>query len=491
MTIRLITIGLCLLAATASAQVEKKVKAKIDSDKPFVAQQIDQRSKEYELVAKQIWNFAELGYLERKSSALLQETLLKEGFKVEAGLADMPTSFVASYGSGKPVIGILAEFDALPGLSQDTVPFKKPLIEGGTGHGCGHNLFGTASSAAAISLKQWIEKNKRTGTIRLYGTPAEEGGSGKTFMVRAGLFDDVDAVLHWHPTDGNAADAQSCLAVIGANFRFYGKSAHAAGSPHVGRSALDGVEAMNAMVNMLREHVPMESRIHYVITKGGLAANVVPDYAEVEYMVRHPNVESLLDLWDRVIKCAEGAATGTGTRMTYEIVSGMYNLMPNETLGKLMHANLTKVGGVNYTPYETDFAKKIQESFGHKHPPLSEAQTVEPFKVSSFSASTDVGDISWLVPTTGLGTATWVPGTAAHTWQAVAADGISIGMKGMVNAAKVMAMTATDLFNNPTLIEQAKEELRKRRGPDFKYKSLVGDRHPPLDYRANMTGPSR
>ncbi|MFM8913365.1 MAG: amidohydrolase, partial [Flammeovirgaceae bacterium] len=443
-------------------------------------------AKGYEDVAKAIWNFAELGYLETKSSALLQETLRKEGFTVQSGVADIPTAFVASYGSGKPVVGILAEFDALPGLSQDTVPFKKPIITGGTGHGCGHNLFGTASSAAAIALKDWIAKNKKSGTIRLYGTPAEEGGSGKTFMVRAGLFEDVDAVLHWHPNNRNTADAESCLAVIGANFRFYGQSAHAAGSPQVGRSALDAVEAMNYMVNLMREHMPQEARIHYVITKGGLAANVVPDYAEVEYMVRHPNVAGLIELWGRVMKTAEAAALGTGTRMESEIVSGMYNLLPNETLAKAMHNNLTKVGGVNYTSYERDFAQKIQGTFTYAAPPLLDAQTIQPNKVSFFPASTDVGDISWLVPTTGLGTATWVPGTAAHTWQAVAADGMGIGIKGMINAAKVLAMTATDLFNSPALIEQAKEELRKKRGPDFQYKSLVGDRKPPYDYRASM-----
>jgi aminobenzoyl-glutamate utilization protein B len=477
---------LALVATYAVAQPESKVNRKAEEDKAFVVRQLQVSTPVYQTIAKDIWDFAELGYLETKSSALLQQTLTQAGFKVETGVAEIPTAFVATYGSGKPVIGILAEFDALPGLSQDTVPFKKPLVEGSTGHGCGHNLFGTASSAAAISIKQWLEKNKRSGTVRLYGTPAEEGGGGKTFMVRAGLFEDVDAVLHWHPSDHNSADAQSCLAVIGANFRFYGTSSHAAGSPHVGRSALDGVESMNYMVNLLREHMPQEARIHYVITKGGLAANVVPDYAEVEYMVRHPNVTGVLELWDRVIKAAEGAATGTGTRMDYEIVSGLYNLMPNETLGKLMHANLTKVGGVNYSGYELDFAKKIQSTFSYVAPPLARAQSVEPFKISSFPASTDVGDISWLVPTTGLGTATWVPGTAAHTWQAVAVDGMGIGMKGMMNAAKVMAMTGIDLFTSPMLIDQAKEELKKRRGVDFKYKSLVGDRKPPLDYRVGM-----
>jgi len=477
-------LGVFFLFSSAVAQVEIKTKTDIaGQDKLYVLNQINFNSQNYELVAKTIWNYAELGYLEIRSSALLQDILSKKGFKIESGVADIPTAFIATYGSGKPVIGILAEFDALPGLSQDTVPYKKPLTNGGSGHGCGHNLFGTASTAASIALKDWISTYKKSGTIRLYGTPAEEGGGGKTYMVRAGLFNDVDAVLHWHPSDRNTANAESCLAVIGANFRFYGQSSHAAGSPEAGRSALDGVEAMNYMVNLMREHIPQEARIHYVITKGGLAANVVPDYAEVEYMLRHPDVNGLNDLWKRVMNTAEAAALGTGTRMDHEIISGLYNLLPNETLSKLMHINLTRVGGVNYTSVERDFAEKIQGSFTYNYPSLEKAQIIEPNKISFFPASTDVGDISWLVPTTGLGTATWIPGTAAHTWQAVAADGMGIGMKGMINAAKVLAMTGTDLFNTPSLIEQAKNEMKKKQGDSFQYKSLIGNRKPPLNYR--------
>jgi aminobenzoyl-glutamate utilization protein B len=462
----------------ASAQFEK--------DKQAVGASLERKYANYCQIARDIWGFAELGYLETKSSALLQQTLKSEGFTVENGVAEIPTAFVATFGSGKPVIGIIAEYDALPGLSQDSVPYRKPLKEGGNGHGCGHNLFGTASMASAIALKDWLIQTKKSGTVKLFGTPAEEGGGGKVYMARAGLFNDVDIALHWHPADRNLANPESCLAVKQANFRFYGKSSHAAGSPDKGRSALDGVEAMNMMVNLMREHAPQESRIHYVIKNGGLAANVVPDFAEVEYMVRDIDVKRVEELWNRVVKCAEGAAIGTETTMKYEIVTGLYNLLPNETLAKAMHANLTKVGGVVYNDYEKDFAQKIQETFGYQAPPLDMAKAVQPFKLSFFPASTDVGDVSWLIPTTGLGTATWVPGTAAHTWQTTAADGMTIGLKGMLNAAKTIAMTGVDLFSNPKLVEQAKAEFLKQRGKDFQYKPLVGDRKPPLDYRKGI-----
>ena len=444
---------------------------------------LDKNFSRYTEVAKEIWDYAELGFLEDKSTAALQGLLAQEGFKIDKGVAGMPTAFVATYGSGKPVIGILAEFDALPGLSQQAQPTKSPVVEGGSGHGCGHNLFGTASSASAIALKTWLAQSKRPGTVKLYGTPAEEGGAAKVYMARAGLLEGVDAVINWHPSSQNNASAQTCLAVIQGMFRFYGVSAHAAAAPDRGRSALDGVEAMDYMVNMMREHVPQESRIHYVIKKGGEAPNVVPDYAEVEYIVRSPKVEDVKNLWARVVKAAEAGAMGTETNVKVEIISGIYNLLPNETLAKLQYENLKKVGGVIYTPEEEAFAKKMQESFNFKAPPISEAQKVQEYKVGFFPASTDVGDISWLVPTAGLGTATAVPGTPGHSWQNVACSGMSIGFKGMINAAKVMAMTGVDLFMDPSLIAKAKGEFEAKRGKDFKYESLIGDREPPLDFR--------
>ncbi|MBS1951123.1 MAG: Aminobenzoyl-glutamate utilization protein B [Cytophagales bacterium] len=478
---------LAFLVSAISFLAFSQLKVKGEKDKQFVAQELDRKFSKSCTIAKQIWSWAEMGYLEQKSSALHQETLKSAGFSIQTGVADIPTAFVATYGSGKPVIGILAEFDALPGLSQDSVPYKKPIREGAPGHGCGHNLFGTASVTAAIAIKDWLVKNNRSGTIKVFGTPAEEGGGGKTYMVKAGLFNGIDAVLHWHPGNSNQANPESCLANISGRFRFHGVAAHAAANPDAGKSALDAVESMDYMVNLMREHVPQESRIHYVITKGGLTSNVVPDFAEVEYTVRHPDVTMTKKIWARVVKCADAAAMGTETTMDYELESGLYNLLPNETLSKIMHDNLTMVGGVKYTPAEIEFAQTLQTSFTGKKPDVRDAATVEPYRTGVFfPASTDVGNISWVVPTVGLSTATWVPGTPAHSWQSTSTGAMGIGLKAMLNASKTIAMTGVDLFNNPTAIDAAKTELNNRRGGDFKYESLVGDRKPPLDYRKDQ-----
>ena len=299
-----------------------------------------------------------MGYQEEKSAALLQQTLSDEGFSIKKGVAGMPTAFIAEYGSGSPVIAILGEYDALPGLSQQAIPEKKSNDKP-AGHACGHHLFGTASIAAAIEVKNWIKTNNIKGTIRFYGCPAEEGGSGKVYLVREGLFNDVDVTLHWHPSSVNAASAGAALANKSAKFRFYGVSAHAAGAPEKGRSALDGVEAMNMMVNMMREHIPQETRIHYVITDGGKAPNVVPDFAEVYYYARHNKRDVVIDIFDRITKAAEGAALGTGTTMDFEMIGGTHELLPNLTLQKLMYDNLVTVGGVLYTEEEKVFANKI------------------------------------------------------------------------------------------------------------------------------------
>jgi aminobenzoyl-glutamate utilization protein B len=460
----------------------QSVSAQLKED---VIRGIDALSDEYASIAQRIWDYAEVGYLETRSSELLQSTLRDAGFALQAGVASMPTAFVASYGSGKPILGILAEFDALPGISQDRSPERRVLPEKNAGHACGHHLFGTGSVAAAIAAKEWLERSRASGTIRLYGSPAEEGGAGKVYMVRAGLFSDVDAVLHWHAGDRNSAAARSSLANKSAKFRFYGLSAHASGAPERGRSALDGVEAMNDMVNMLREHVPQESRIHYVITSGGAAPNVVPDFAEVYYYVRHPDPKNVITIFDRVVKAAEGAALGTETRMEYEVIHGTYALLANETLSRAMHANLKRVGGVEYTDDERKFAQKIRESFTGKVPALSSAAEIEEFHVSEEGegGSTDVGDVSWVVPTAGMRAATYVPGTPGHSWQAIASGGTSIGNKGMIIAAKTLTLTAIDLFEDPGIASEARREWERRVGPNFAYESLVGDRPPPLDYR--------
>ena len=446
-------------------------------------QELDQKTKTYGAIAQQIWEWAEMGYQEERSSALLQQTLEKEGFRIQKGVAGIPTAFVAEYGSGGPVIGILGEYDALPGLSQQAVPEKKSA-GGAAGHACGHHLFGTASTAAAIAAKNWLQSTGSEGRVRFYGCPAEEGGSGKVYMVRAGLFDDLDVALHWHPGDRNDASAGAALANKSAKFRFYGVSAHAAAAPDRGRSALDGVEAMNAMVNMMREHIPERARIHYVITDGGKAPNVVPDFAEVYYYARHERRDVVIDIFDRIIKAAEGAALGTGTTMDYEMIGGTHELLPNLRLQQLMYQNLQATGGVSYNDEEKAFAQKIAGSLGEEELREDIASGVQPFKeVGRAGGSTDVGDVSFAVPTGGLRIATWVPGTPAHSWQAVAAGGTSIGTKGMMVAAKTLAATAIDLFKNPDAIKEARQEFEERRGVDFKYIPLLGDREPALNYR--------
>lgn len=452
----------------------------------FITESLDAKMTHYSDIAQQIWEYAELGYLEEKSSQLLQDELKKEGFDVKSGVAEIPTAFMASYGSGEPVIGILAEFDALPGVSQEAVPERKIREEGGSGHACGHHLFGAGSSAAAIAVKNQLKASGMKGTIRLYGTPAEEGGAGKVYMVRAGLFDDVDAVLHWHPGDGNSADAASSLSNKSAKFRFYGVASHAASAPFNGRSALDGVEAMNHMINLMREHMPLDARIHYVITSGGEAPNVVPEFAEVFYYVRHPEMEIVKELFEWVVKAAEGAAMGTDTRMEYEVIHGLYNLLPNDALAQVMYKNLKIVGGVRYTEEELAFANRLVKTLPERsRKPLETAAAVKSYQIieKGRGGSTDVGDVSWMVPTAGLRTATWVPGTSAHTWQAVAAGGMSIGKKGMMVAAKTLALTAIDLMQNMDICKKGKAELMERRGTNFKYDPLLGDREPPLDYR--------
>jgi aminobenzoyl-glutamate utilization protein B len=440
---------------------------------PSIASLVDARRDRLAEVALEIWDLAEVGYQEYRSSALLQGELESAGFSVEAGIADIPTAFVAEWGSGEPVIGILAEFDALPGITQDAVPERAPLPEKGSGHACGHHLFGAGSTGAAIATKEWLEATGTPGTIRLYGTPAEEGGAGKVYLVRAGYFEDVDVVLHWHAGDGNSASPSTSLANKSAKFRFHGVSAHAAGAPDRGRSALDGVEAMNHMVNLMREHVPMETRIHYVITSGGSAPNVIPDFAEVFYYVRNPEPEMVKELFERVVAAAEGAAMGTGTEMDYEVIHGLYNLLPNETLQRVMWENLGRVGGVEYDPSERRFAELIHATFPDDAPPLESAGEVQPYEfVRRGMGSTDVADVSWMVPTAGLRTATWVPGTPAHSWQAVAAGGTSIGTKGMLVAAKSVHEPCVDRGSNRGARGTGRDGLRlrpphRRPGPAF------------------------
>ena len=450
--------------------------------KQEVISNLDSKHDHYAAIAQEIWENPELGYLEENSASLLQDELKANGFKIVIGVAGIPTAFTATHGSGEPVIGILGEFDALPGMSQVAEPVIKARIEGEPGHACGHHLFGTGSVAAAIAVKDWLKKSRKKGTIRFYGTPAEEGGSGKIYMVRAGLFDDVDAIVSWHPLDANTSNPSTNLATISGKFRFKGNSSHAALAPERGRSALDGVEAMNMMVNMLREHTTESTRIHYVITKGGDAPNIVPAEAEVYYIVRHSNRDEVKAVWNRVLKAASGAAEGTETTVEVEVIGGTYDRLPNENLASIMHENFLLVGGINYTAKELEFAREIKKSLGSSKL-LESASDVQPMVFTHGKASADTGDVSWVVPLGAITTATWVPGTPPHSWQAVAAGGTSIGHKGMIVAAKTLSLSAIDIFDDPSVLTSIKAEFEERRGSDFVYESLLGDRSPALDYR--------
>jgi aminobenzoyl-glutamate utilization protein B len=453
-----------------------------DPAKDGVARAIESRREAYARTAQQIWEYAEVGYQETRSSALLQQGLRESGFAVESGVAGIPTAFVASWGSGRPVIAFVGEFDALPGLSQQARPERQPLVTGGAGHACGHHLFGTASLAAAVAVKDWLAAERRPGTVRFYGTPAEEGGSGKVYMVREGLFRDVEAVVSWHPGDRNAVNLASTLANMTAKFRFRGRASHAGSAPEKGRSALDGVEAMDYMVNLMREHVPSDTRIHYVITRGGEAPNVVPDFAEVYYYARHPDLAVLDEVWARILKAGEGAALGTGTTVEHEVTGAVYPILINESLAALQKANLERVGGYRYSAEEQAFAETLRATLPAGGLPLGSQERVQPGEVTPSGGSTDMADVSWNVPTVQLSAATWVPGTPAHSWQAVAAGGTGIGVKGMLVAAKTMALTAVDLFRDPQRLAAARTEFETRRGSHV-YKPRLGDRAPALDYR--------
>ena len=453
-------------------------------DRQAMIESINKNADHFGEVSRKIWEFAEVGYKETQSSELLKSELRSAGFEIQEGVAEIPTAFVASWGSGSPVIGILGEFDALPGLSQEDIPEKKVRTNGAPGHGCGHNLFGTAALQAAVAVKEMLSQKKWKGTIRFYGTPAEEGGSGKAYLVRAGLFNDCDVVIAWHPGDENQASKRPSLANISAKFRFSGVAAHASASPDKGRSALDAIQVMTHAVDLLREHVPATTRIHYVITNGGGAPNVVPDFAEVFLYARHPEMDTLDGIWERVKKCAEAGALATETQMSMEIIHSSYSMLPNDVLAEVVDKNLRTVGGIKYTPEETVFAEKLRKTINLEDaPPLGSESKIQPIRADTSTGSTDVGDVSWNVPVADFDAATWVPGTPAHTWQAVACSGSSVGRKGMVVAAKTIALTAMDLFTDPKLVDQAKANFKLRKG-NREYRSRIpADKKPPLNYR--------
>ena len=477
-----VSLACCLLCGGAERMGSQSVSAHKQLEKL-----VDENSANWKGVSKQIWAFAELGYHEEKSSLLLQSQLKAAGFSVESGVADEPTGFIASYGQGKPAIAILGEFDALPGLSQQTVPERVPVTQGGSGHACGHNLLGSGAALAAVAVKQYMEANHIGGTLHYYGTPAEEGGDGKVYMVRAGLFKDVDVVLHWHPADRNEVTNGGMLAITGAMFTFHGVAAHAAMAPDRGRSALDAVMLMGTGIEYMREHVPSNARVHYIITKGGVAPNIVPDLAQIDLMARHPSSATLQQIWSRLLDIAKGAALMTGT--TYEVtdISGDANIVSNDALGALVQKNLEEVGGYTLSETERTFAVDLQRTLNIDSPPsLDQAHEVEPLRrpdPNAPAASTDVGDVSWVVPTIGFTTATFVPGVAPHTWQAASSAGMSIGQDGMVVASKVIAMTAVDLFTNSQFVSAAKADFARELAGRQYHSFIPEGQKPPFDYR--------
>ena len=467
--------------------------------KKFALEWIEGNKERIIEICDKIWEYAELGLIEYKSSKLLADELERHGFKLERGVADMPTAFIASWGEGKPVIGIMGEYDALPGLSQKKVPYPEPLEPGKPGHGCGHNIHGASGMAAAIAVKNAMEKYGLKGTIRFYGCPAEENFSGKVYMVRDGLFNDVDAVISHHPSTMNAVTLVSSLAVNSAKFHFHGKASHAGASPEHGRSALDAVELMNIGVNYLREHIIQDARIHYIIEKGGDQPNIVPAYARSWYYVRAPEREELEEIYNWILDIAKGAAMMTRTKLEVEFVEGCYNLIPNRTIAELIVKNMREIGTPKYSEEDLKFAKEIAKTIPpevkiaqlkkSKRPgwerlidKLIDDEVPDPWGEGELMhGSTDVADVSWQAPTVEFNTAAWVLGTPAHSWQAVAQSGVGLGHKSAIFAAKVMAATAIDLLTNQQIIAKAKEEHKRRIGGK-RYKSPVPPGHkPPID----------
>ena len=445
---------------------------------------VDRQAEHFSATSKTIWDYAELGYQEEKSSTLLQHELQAAGFRVQSGVAGEPTAFVASYGQGQPVVGILGEYDALPGLSQGATPVRNPVVADAPGHACGHNLLGSGAALAAVALKEYMERNRISGTLRYYGTPAEEGGDGKVYMIRAGLFNDVDVILHWHPSDENYVFNGGMLAINSARFQFHGVAAHAAAAPDRGRSALDAVMLMGNGIEFLREHIPSTSRIHYIITNGGAAPNVVPDIAEMYLYARNPSSVVLNNVWGRILKIGQGAALMTETTLEVKDIGGDTNVVPNDVLAKVAQRNLEEVGGFQYTPKERQFAEELQRSLPQGDASkLDSTATVLPLGARAGQASTDAGDVSWNVPTIGFRAATFVPGVVAHTWQAAASSGMSIGQKGMVVAAKALAVTGADLFADAQLIADAKAEFRRQLNGNTYHSVIPEFQKPPLGYR--------
>lgn len=484
MKIRLLALIACLIPLAGLRADDPQLR----ESQQTAVRAVDARADELRAVNQAIWEFAEVGLEEQQSSALLMQKLKQAGFEVRAEVAGMPTAFVASYGSGHPIIGILAEYDALPELSQKVSPEREPVEEGRPGHGCGHSGLGTGALGAAMAVKEAMEKHDLKGTIHLYGTPAEETLIGKVYMLLDGEFKDLDVCLHWHPGTKHEVWSGSSKAMVSVKFTFHGTAAHASGSPDSGRSALDAVELMNVGVNYMREHVKEDARMHYVITNGGGQPNVVPPTATVWYFIRadkHQDVERYFE-WVRDI--AEGAAKMTRTKMTYQIDTDCHELIPNTPLAELVHRSFVAVGPPKYSEKDIAFARRLQESLkdesGKRFPVALETE-VQSLKSADklTKGSTDVGDISWFVPTIGVNTTCFAAESPGHSWQNVASIGSSIGETGIIYAAKVLAATAIDLLEHPDLITAAKADFDQRM-KDREYTTLIPEgQKPPVRIR--------
>jgi aminobenzoyl-glutamate utilization protein B len=450
----------------------------------------DEIMRKYGVISDSIWSFAELGMQEFRSAELLARTLEAEGFTVERGVAGIPTCFVATWGSGKPVIGILGEYDALPMLSQKAgVPVQDPIVEGAPGHGCGHNMMGAAGVAAAIAVKRSMEANRVKGTIRFYGSPAEETIISRPYMVRAGVFNDVDAVIDNHASSGfSTSYGVGGNAVISVLFTFRGKTAHSAGSPWSARSALDAVEIMNVSTNYLREHLHYTQRMHYVITEGGEAPNVVPDRATVWYYVRNTDAR-LEDMYNRVVDCAKGAALATGTELSeIRVLTGVHQRHANKGMAELLQGNIDLVGMPQWTEEENAFARALQKEVGARETgyPTNVGKLREPSGVEVGGGSSDVGDVTLIAPTATLNFPGGVPGAIGHHWSAVASYYGPAAWKGLNAGAKVMAAAAVDLLTKPEVLSAIRAEFVEYT-KTHPYKSFLPENaSPPLDLNREL-----
>ena len=460
------------ITSFAQKEMSKNKKALLTS--------VEKHKNELIKISDEIWGLAETAFEETKSAEILASYAEKNGFNVERGVAGMPTAFVATYGSGSPVISVLGEFDALPGISQKATPTKSPLKEGAAGHGCGHNLFGAGSLGAAIAIKELIQAGKIKGTVKFLGTPSEEKFFGKIWMVNAGLWDDVDVNISWHPSAETKADVQSSLALVDFKVEFFGQAAHASADPWNGRSASDALELYASGINYYREHVRPSVRMHYHIQDGGQVVNVVPDYSRIWVRVRDTKRSGMMPVYERVQEMAKGAAILANVDYKISLISGIYEVLVNREGGEIMQKNLELLGPIEYTDDEIAFGKKIQEITKKEQVGMDSA--INPLldtKENPGGGSTDVGDVSWNVANINLGVTTAPKDTPWHSWAVVACGGMSIGHKGMLYSSKAMSMTMLDLFENPVLVNKVKAEYKERKGNEV-YKAIIPEGPPPI-----------